>query len=180
MKKVMIVMAFCLLGAVYSNAATVNWKITNLNQDGSASKVVKNDPKYMIYLVYSADETQSVTAGVGGVTINDTVMMSGNPWSAGGTSSVTGLNVEGTYAAGTYYFVAIYDADGAASLTTADKYYVSSALTGDPFATAPETPLKLIWDVGSGATYTPVPEPTSMALLALGVAALGLRRKFRA
>ena len=63
-----------------------------------------------------------------------------------------------------------------------DYYY-----TGDVYLYDKTSPR---WNVGletldvrsslpSGTVWTPIPEPTAMALLALGAAAVGLRRRFR-
>ncbi len=78
------------------------------------------------------------------------------------------VDVAGTFGAANQIYQLQYQASGLA-VDTAYQIagLVDNAWAGPQFAYAP------------GGNFQIVPEPTSMALLALGVAALGLRRKFR-
>jgi hypothetical protein len=63
------------------------------------------------------------------------------------------------------------------------EWFVPASLLGQGASvyastlTAAPSPGNVTYDITQVALVTPVPEPTSMALLVLGVIALGLRRK---
>ncbi|MDR3221342.1 MAG: PEP-CTERM sorting domain-containing protein [Candidatus Accumulibacter sp.] len=96
------------------------------------------------------------------------ILDSGVTHPAGGK---TGAAVTGLADATPSFYVVVFDASSA-------NYIVSSTYSATTYAPPqPATPITFRAD--DFGAWAPVPEPTGMALLALGVAAAGLRRRFR-
>jgi len=90
-----------------------------------------------------------------------------------------------TYAAGTEFYMVVYDSvdnsgnqmiitlGGINEVAGSETFFLTTPVTDTDSQTM------MLSDNGFAAAIEFVPEPTSMALLGLGIAALGMRRKFR-
>ena len=202
MRLLFLMFSVCIVTALH--AVTIAWTVPNsqyewLARSGSEVPVVDTS-KVGVYFVYTASKVDDIskiaptTAGskptVASATMSDTAMFSLEA-SANRTIGAEAefLDLSGTRATG-YFYMVVFSKES----TTENLYMVaggsqyvkgSEATTGiyDSSVTGVEPPsaddYAEISIIGGTWTAAKTPEPTALALLALGMAGVALRRKVR-
>lgn len=169
MKKLVMMLAVIAMAAM-TQAATVTWSLTGVkapNGDGTFSATALNGG--IAYLFYGAQDTATLNSAIVGQTFTGTGSLYTKATSSTGAITQAGI---GNYSnqSVTLYTVIF---DGATIATS--SYYMISANVTKNFV---NSNLTYSFNTSMPTSWTAIPEPTSMALLALGVAAVGLRRRF--
>jgi hypothetical protein len=172
MKKLMIVVAVLFI-AVSTQAANVNWTWATVLEDTGFSPVTGVVAFYLSAGAPAAGATAFDSASATGNFGNSTVIIDSVAYN-GGTGWMR-ITANGYYVQ-TSFAIAGLGVDAPTDSSSITGWVNGSANTLlTSFGNGSQ--LDLTDQVASG--WTAVPEPTSMALLALGVAAVGLRRRFR-
>ena len=173
------------LVAGLSQAASLNWTITNVKSSSDSTAAGENYVAYLFFTsvsdslagTYTVTTVDAVKAAIAdgttafSTTTTPKAYATGTTSSSGGITGATGLDGFGAGDSVTGFAV-VFDADG--------KNYI---VTGEKTATWTSSTAAKSVAFGSQANnttfspVTPVPEPCSVALVLLGVAALGLKRK---
>jgi hypothetical protein len=172
MKKVMI-MGSVVFATMTMYAAQINWVV-----NAQAIKTVDGAANLnggAVYFLLGADLSgvaSSITAGTFLTNYNTAILDNGVLHAAGGKlgASVGGLDQN------TLSFYAVFFDTG--TYTGAGYYRISDVIVATTY-TVPSPATTVTFLADNTGSWAAVPEPTSMALLALGVAAVGLRRRFR-
>ena len=160
MKKALLVL-FAAAATFAASASNVKWGLTN----GQTLSDISAGNVYLIIgtvpeaSAFEKKESFAV-ADFGGEVFRQDSLTAGTFLSA--NESIT--SPVGTYSV----FMAVISSDGkTAAVSTQKNLKIAAAAT----------PSTLQWSSSNFTTYTAVPEPCSVALVLLGVAALGLKRK---
>lgn len=169
MKKLMMMLAFVLVAGM-SQAAVIKWSTGTIYTPGvggvfgSAVGTTTGTYLAMVYFYTDSGGLNGITL-TGGNTDNSTASAFG--------SVLNSTTVGYTFSLSTMYYgkVVVTSTDG--------NWAMNSSLAGFLTQGTGDTTINFTTLGAMPAKWTAVPEPTSMALLALGAAALGLRRKLR-
>ncbi len=163
MRNVFLSFVLAVLGGVMSSQAVViSWASENLASGTVSARLVyvtSGAPTYGVSGLQNAGGAELATAS--GLAID-------------GTMLYEQTTTDGTTRTGGAYYIVLFNSGASQYAVSTTSIAWDDARLGTSEMDPPET-----FIVGSFGNWTPVPEPSALALLGLGVSALALRRRKR-